>query len=96
MVTGAIVSIAVIVFASTFFNPTKAQAQAAAAVPGATTMTITTYAQGFTAASYFIGGGVITINDPNTRKVTVVAYNSSVTNNSAPVIYLSATNSFTY
>ena len=96
MATGAIISIAVIACAFTLGNPPKALAQAAAAVPGATAMAITTYTPVYNGTEYFIGGGVITINDPNTRKVTVVAYQSSVTNGAAPFIKLSPTNTFTY
>ncbi len=97
MITGAIITIAVIVSVSTFFNPTKAQAQAIAAAPGAVATIVSAYAQGFTGSSYFQGGGIITVNDPNTRKVTIVAYQSSVTaTNGVPTFTLSSTNSFTY
>ncbi|MCX6896260.1 MAG: hypothetical protein NTZ16_12340 [Verrucomicrobia bacterium] len=97
MATGAIISVAAILLASTLFNPTKAQAQAAAAAPSTTAITITALATGFTGSTYFNGGGVITINDYNNRKVTIVGYQSSVSAiGGIPVVTLSTNSSFTY
>lgn len=96
MATGAIILVAVIALGFTLFNPTKAQAQAAAAAtPGATTMVVT-IAPGGTADI-----GIITINDPIGRKATVVSYLGEYTNNAAytapgSTIALSSPASFSY
>ena len=97
MITGAAIAVGVIAFACMLFAPPKVQAQAVAATPGAVSTIVSLYAQGFTAQTYFQGGGIITVNDPNTRRVTVVAYQSAVTaTNASPTLTLGTTNSFTY
>jgi hypothetical protein len=106
MATGATILVAVIALASALVNPAKAQAQGAAAAPGATAITVTanptTYTLGASsAAGVQAEGGVITINDFANRKVTVVAYQATIANNYgsallAPTIALSTNASFTY
>ena len=89
MASGAIISVAVIALAFALVNPPKAQAQSAAAAPGATTMIVQNNS-GTTCE------GLITINDPIGRKVTAVSYQTSFTTFGSPQIFLSPTNSFAY
>jgi len=103
MATGAIIAIAVLVFASTVLNPPKAQAQAAAAAQGAAAITVTASPAALqnSSASVQSEGGLITINDFASRKVTVVAYESICNNFGAgstgsPIILLSTNASFSY
>jgi len=95
MATGAIASVAVIVFASTFFNPPKAQAQGAAAAPGAAAIGITANpALGGLGSTSLPGvitcGGVITIHDSASRTVKVVAYVNTINNSGGMTLLSSA------
>lgn len=102
MATGAIISVAVIVFASTFFNPTKSQAQGAGSIqsPGGVSMIVTAGTQPCSGGGNICQGGVITLQDSVTRKVTIVSYSyniwSSSTSATTPNILLSTNASFTY
>jgi len=98
IVTGATITVVVIALAAGFFNPTKAQAQAAAAAPGVTALTLSTYGPVLVSASVQTGGGLITINDSVNRKVTIVAYESTIVTGgtTTPIVTLSTPNSFTY
>ncbi len=106
MTTGAIVTVAVIVFASTLLGPRKVQAQGAAAAPGAVAIMITANPQVDalnlqSPAGVVAGGGVITVHDSAARTVKVVAYFNTINNSagtalSVPTIRLSTPTSFTY
>jgi hypothetical protein len=85
-----------------FFNPPKAQAQAAATAPapGGVSMVVTAgnNAGNTTSSVGQIQGGVITMQDSVNRKVTVVAYSYVIVNSAttAPTILLSPSASFSY
>jgi hypothetical protein len=85
MATGAAVTVAVIVVATTILYTPKAQAQAAASAPGAIPMIVTVPTGNY---------GLITVNDPIGRKVTVVSYNFG--NSGVPTCSLSSPSSFSY
>jgi hypothetical protein len=96
MATGAIIAVAVIVAALTVFNPTRAQAQGAAAAPAAGGVSMIVSAGNGTGVST-IQGGTIVLQDSVNRKVTVAAYTYQITTPpTAPTLVLSTNASFTY
>ncbi len=103
---GAVISVAAIALASALFNPPKAQAQGAAAAPGAVAIAVTANPalasiNAGSQAGVAACGGVITIHDSANRTVKVVAYVNTINNNAgttltAPTILLSTNASITY
>src|SRR6266700_356167 len=75
MTIGAVVAIAVSVFAQGLVFPPKAHAQTTA--PNPIQMTVTAAPVAGTAAYVPSTSGIIAINDPVGRKITVASYNFS-------------------